>query len=80
MGASGLGTAGLVPRITFASAGGMLPFDIAPTTNPHPFSLTLSMGGLLQQTDECTADSSWQIQGRTRRPLRPGVYPILAQL
>ena len=47
IGVSDLGTAGLAPRITFVLGGGMLPSNTDPIVIPHPFSLTLSKGGLL---------------------------------
>ena len=62
MEAQGLDTAELAPRIISASAGGMVLFDTDTIAIPHPFSSILSKCGLLRQTDEHTADSSWQIQ------------------
>ena len=64
MGASDRGTAGLALRTISVSADGMLPSDTDPIAIPHPFSSGLSKGGLLRQIDGCTADSSWQNQGK----------------
>ena len=59
MEASGLGIVVFSPCTTFASAGGMLPFDTDPIAIPHPFLSTLLKGGLLRQIDAHTVDNSW---------------------
>ena len=46
----------------------MLTSDTDPIAIPHPFLSTLSEGGLLWQTDEHNADSSWQTDAQWRAP------------